>query len=152
LSLKLSKNSGKQGGIGVGRARKFKVSVNGKTYEVVVEELEDFGSGVNKESAGNFSSVSSTQTVVDTPAVSKPVTSTPSASLDGKVLKAPIAGRVVHVKVSEGDSVKKGEIVIVLEAMKMNNDIPSPIDGVVKKILVKEGETVENGQALIEFE
>lgn len=66
-------------------------------------------------------------------------------------LKAPMPGLVLDVRVSEGDSVKKGDPILVLEAMKMENIIKSPADGIVKKIHVKKGIAVEKNQVLINF-
>lgn len=67
----------------------------------------------------------------------------------GGTITAPMPGKVVDVKVSKGDIVKKGSPVVVVEAMKMQNELPSPIDGKVEEIAVKAGDTVESGQKLI---
>ena len=66
-------------------------------------------------------------------------------------IKAPMPGLVLDLRVNEGDSVKKGDPVLVLEAMKMENILKSPADGVVKKINVKKGMPVEKNQVLISF-
>lgn len=66
-------------------------------------------------------------------------------------LKAPMPGLVLDVRISEGDTVKKGDPILVLEAMKMENIIKSPTDGVIKKINVKKGLAVEKNQVLIHF-
>lgn len=66
-------------------------------------------------------------------------------------IKAPMPGLVLDVRVAEGDTVKKGDPILVLEAMKMENIIKSPTDGVVKKINVKKGLAVEKNQVLINF-
>jgi len=68
------------------------------------------------------------------------------------ILSAPIPGKVVEVSVSEGDQVKKGQGLIVLEAMKMENELASPCDGEVKEISAKEGQTVEAGIGLLVVE
>lgn len=67
-------------------------------------------------------------------------------------LDAPMPGLVLGVSVKEGDVVSKGQPVLVLEAMKMENDIKAPTDGAIRAILVSEGEAVQKGQPLIEFE
>lgn len=71
----------------------------------------------------------------------------------GKVnnIKAPMPGLIINLKVNEGDSVKAGDQLLILEAMKMENILKSPGDGVVKKIKVKKGDSVEKNQVLIEF-
>ncbi len=66
-------------------------------------------------------------------------------------IKAPMPGLVLEVRVQEGSSVKKGDPILVLEAMKMENILKSPADGVVKKINVKKGTAVEKNQVLINF-
>ena len=66
-------------------------------------------------------------------------------------IKAPMPGLVIEVRVSAGDQVKKGDPIIVLEAMKMENIIKSPTDGIISKINVKKGVAVEKNQVLIHF-
>jgi biotin carboxyl carrier protein len=72
----------------------------------------------------------------------------------GKVnhVKAPMPGMVLHIQVKEGDDVKKGDALLVLEAMKMENVIKAAGDAKIKKIIAKEKTAVEKGQTLIEFE
>lgn len=76
-----------------------------------------------------------------------------SAANAGKVnnIKAPMPGLIINLKVTEGDTVKTGDQLLILEAMKMENILKSPGDGVVKKIKVKKGDSVEKNQILIEF-
>jgi biotin carboxyl carrier protein len=66
-------------------------------------------------------------------------------------MKAPMPGLVLNVLVQDGQEIKKGDALIVLEAMKMENILKSPADGVVKKVIAKKGSAVEKGQVLIEF-
>ncbi|AFL84295.1 acetyl/propionyl-CoA carboxylase, alpha subunit [Belliella baltica DSM 15883] len=68
-----------------------------------------------------------------------------------KEIKAPMPGLIFDIKVSEGDVVKKGDPVLILEAMKMENIIKSPGDGTVKTIKIKKGDSVEKNQVLIQF-
>ncbi len=68
-----------------------------------------------------------------------------------KEVKAPMPGLIFEIKVSEGDEVKKGDQVLILEAMKMENIIKSPGDGIVKSIKIKKGDSVEKNQVLIQF-
>lgn len=67
-------------------------------------------------------------------------------------IKAPMPGLVLDVRVEEGSVIKKGDVVLVLEAMKMENILKSPSDGVIKKINVKKGMAVEKNQVMISFE
>ncbi|EMR04069.1 biotin/lipoyl-containing protein [Cesiribacter andamanensis] len=66
-------------------------------------------------------------------------------------VKAPMPGLILDIKVSPGDTVKKGDPLLILEAMKMENVLKSPGDGQVQSILVKKGESVEKNQILIQF-
>jgi len=66
-------------------------------------------------------------------------------------MKAPMPGMVLNILVAEGQEVKKGDAIIVLEAMKMENVLKSPTDGIIKKIAVKKGIAVEKNQLLIQF-
>lgn len=75
----------------------------------------------------------------------------PAASVGGKTISAPLPGTITSVNVQVGKSVKKGEVLVVLEAMKMANDIVSEWDGTVKNILVQQGASVNVGDALVEI-
>ncbi len=66
-------------------------------------------------------------------------------------IKAPMPGIILSINVKEGQEVKEGETLLILEAMKMENAIGSPKDGVIKSIFIKSGETVEKGELLIEM-
>lgn len=67
-------------------------------------------------------------------------------------IKSPMPGKVVKINVSEGETVTKGQTVLILSAMKMESEYKSPVDGLVRKIAVSEGEVVEGNQILMEFE
>jgi biotin carboxyl carrier protein len=67
----------------------------------------------------------------------------------GGLLQAPMPGKVIEIKVAVGDSVSKGQALVIIEAMKMQNELTTPIDGVVKEVAVKVGDTTEAGQKLI---
>lgn len=110
--------------------RKFNVTVNGKTYSVDVEEV---GQG-----EGNAPVASA-----PTPA---PVAAKPVAG-DGTPVKAPMPGLILGLAHKDGDTVKKNEKIVVLEAMKMENDINSPADGVITYV-VKKGDNVDTGAVL----
>ncbi len=68
------------------------------------------------------------------------------------VVKAPLSGKIVSLKCKVGDRVKSGDVLLVFEAMKMENDIFSPINGVVREVFVSEGDTVSKGDPLMRIE
>ena len=103
--------------------RKFNVSVNGKSYVVDVEEV---GAG---------------ETVAPVVAAAKP------AAGDGTPVKAPMPGLILGLAHKDGDTVKKNDKIIVLEAMKMENDINAPADGTIT-YAVKKGDNVDTGAIL----
>ncbi|MCQ2609331.1 MAG: acetyl-CoA carboxylase biotin carboxyl carrier protein subunit [Lachnospiraceae bacterium] len=108
-------------------AKRFKITVDGVVHDVVVEE------------SGEVSSVASS------------AVTTSSVSASGKTINAPLQGTLQSFKVKVGDTVKSGDVTCIIEAMKMENDVPSIYDGVVKALLVTEGQKVESNQPLIEI-
>ncbi|MDN5320893.1 MAG: pyruvate carboxylase subunit [Thermococcaceae archaeon] len=124
------------------RGKIIKIYVGGREYEVGVEgvKLEDLTMPAYAPSAAPVQAGAPVATPAPAP-----------AAAGENVVTAPMPGKVLRVLVREGDEVKAGQGLLVLEAMKMENEIPSPRDGVVKKILVKEGDTVDTGQPLIEL-
>ena len=108
----------------------YKVKVNGKTYRVELESIEQ---------------VESDKVTEAKPEAKK---AAPVTTGEGKTVESPIQGSVVNVKASVGQSVKKGDVLIVVEAMKLENDVVSPYDGVVSEILVKKGEGVTAKQPI----
>ena len=72
--------------------------------------------------------------------------------ITGPTIDAPMGGKVVEIKVKPGDTVKKDDVILVYEAMKMENDILSTMNGTVKRVLVKENDVVGTNDPLIEFE
>lgn len=128
--------------------RKFDVKVNGKSYEV---EIEEIGAGYVPvvqqpvtTHAETASSVSAAPTAVQ--AAPKNV-----AAPGGETINAPLPGNILDVKVAAGDSVKSGQILMILEAMKMENEILAPHDGVIASVAVQKGATVGSGDVLASF-
>ncbi|MEC7691027.1 MAG: sodium-extruding oxaloacetate decarboxylase subunit alpha [Pseudomonadota bacterium] len=117
----------------VGQPSSYDVKVDGKVYHVEVAE------------SGTLTSV--------TPAATEraPAQSSAAAPAGGQAINAPLSGNVFKILVSEGDAVSNGDVVIILEAMKMETEIRSAFDGTAGRILVKEGDSVASGQALIEL-
>ena len=105
--------------------KKYKVNVNGTVYEVEIEEM--------------------TGAPAAAPAAA-PVAAAPAG--DGERVAAPMPGNILSVNVAAGDTVKKGQILMILEAMKMENEIMSPCDGKVTSVAVAKGAAVESGTLL----
>jgi len=124
--------------------KKFKVWVDGKEYFVEVE-------GVDEEKA----TVTVNETIPQKGAgVRNKEEQVNSASLAtaGTCIRAPMPGAVVKINCRQGEMVRKGDVLIILEAMKMENEIHSPIDGFIKEICVKEGMTVSSEEVMVIFE
>lgn len=102
----------------------YKIKVNGKTYKVELESVEETASQKVEEAKK------------EEPA--KPMVS----SGVGQKVESPIQGNVVNVKVKVGDKVKKGDILLIIEAMKLENEVVSPFDGEVAEVLVAKGQNV----------
>ncbi|HDP79845.1 MAG TPA: biotin/lipoyl-binding protein [Spirochaetes bacterium] len=122
--------------------RKFNVTVNGATYVVEVEEVS---SGAPVPSARPIAPSS--------PAPSAPGTARPAPSVPagGKTVTAPMPGTILSIAAGLGEVVKKGQVLLVLEAMKMENEIRAGVDGAVASIAVKVGDVVNTGQLMIEL-
>lgn len=128
--------------------RSFRVKVNGELYEVEVEEQN---TGQSEISQAPMAKPQAPQ--VPSPAPAAPVTAVkeaaPKAAGSGQKITAPLPGTILDLKVASGAQVKAGQVVAVLEAMKMENEIVSPADGVVQEILVHRGSTVSSGDVLM---
>lgn len=112
--------------------KKYRVNVNGSLYEVEIEEMEAPAAGAAAPAA------------VQAPAAPK----APAAPAGGQQIKAPMPGTILDVRVQAGQAVKKGQVLVILEAMKMENEIQAPCDGTVGSVNVRKGDSVET-QALI---
>jgi len=134
--------------------RKFNVRVNGKSYEVEVEELNSSESTqtvapVHKHVQQPVQQPAQKVEQVPVKKIETPKPAETHVSSGNNVVKAPLPGVVVDITVSEGARVSKGQKLLVIEAMKMENEILSDYDGVVEKILVKKGDNVDGDQDLI---
>ena len=122
---------------------KLRIAIEGKTYEVEVEVDED--SGLDPSASGT----AHVQSSVLPPAVK---VNTSSGLDESKVSRSPVAGLVVRVHVEEGQEVQARELLMVLEAMKMETNITAPSAGKIASIKVTQGDSVQSGQIVVEFE
>lgn len=136
----------------------FKVNVDGQDYKVRVEEI----TGPTNDGSGPVAKAEPVKTVISSLEKSAPegkridnslkeeLKDKPKpAAAGGFIVKAPMPGSVIEVMVKEGDTVSDGDVLLVLEAMKMENELTAQQAGTVAEILIKKGDTVNSGDPLI---
>ncbi|MDR0763945.1 MAG: biotin/lipoyl-binding protein [Bacteroidales bacterium] len=126
------------------------IEVNGTPYEVTVDK--EIKQPVTVVSPAALAAASTKPVVNTTPIPDVSNIKPSSASLGSGDIKSPLPGTVINILVKEGDAVKKGQKVMVLEAMKMENNIDAEMDGVVKSIKVRQGDAVMEGDTLLIIE
>ena len=109
--------------------KKYRVTVNGTAYEIQLEELTGAAPAASAPAAA-------------------PAPAPAAASAGGEQVTSPMPGTILDVKVSQGAAVKKGDVLMILEAMKMENEIMCPSDGTVASVNASKGATVESGTLL----
>ena len=112
--------------------KKYRVNVNGTQYDITLEVLEGEAAAAPALKAA--------------PAPAAPKAAAPAG---GTTVSAPMPGTILSVNVKPGQAVKKGEILVMLEAMKMENEIMAPADGTVSAVNVTKGQSVQSGDALV---
>ena len=127
------KNEAKKEASTVAGGNEYTVKVNGKNYAVKLDG--------DKKATVNGKAYDI--------AVSEGISAAPTASGDGKPVEAPLPGNILRICVSEGDSVAEGDVILVVEAMKMETEIKAPEAGTVQSILVAQGDKVQTGQTLV---
>ena len=118
---------------GVLKMKKYNVTVNGTAYEITLEVVD-------------AADVKAAPAPAAAPAA--PVAAPAAAPAGGETVNAPMPGNILAVNVQNGASVKKGDVLMILEAMKMENEIMSPCDGTIASVNVSKGSTVETGEVL----
>lgn len=108
--------------------KKYRVNVNGTVFEVEIEEMTGAPAA---------------------PAVAAAAPAAPAAPAGGEKITAPMPGTILAVNVTSGSAVKKGDVLMILEAMKMENEIMAPADGTVSQVYAAEGAAVNTGDPLI---
>ena len=142
--------------------KEYKYTIDGNKYDVAINEVGETTAKVTVN--GTEYTVEWEKPVEEKPVVKvQPAAAKPAAALaaaptpaaapvSGNAIKTPLPGVIIDVKVNVGDTVKKGDTVVVLEAMKMENNINADRDGKVVAIQVAKGDTVADGAALIVLE
>ena len=123
--------------------RRFNVTVNGVSYDVVVEEV---GATASAPAAPVAAPVAAPAPAAAHAPAAAPA---PAGNAGAVIVKAPMPGTIMKVNVAPGQSVKKGDVLCVLEAMKMENDISAPQDGVVASVNVQKGASVQGEDVLV---
>lgn len=125
--------------------RHFRLIWNGKVYEFDAEEI-----GGSEPVVTSVSNVTAAEPVVQTkaPAEVVPASSPAVSSSSGSEVLAPLAGRIFDIVVKPGDSVQEGDVVVVMDAMKMEVPVYAVSDGVIKSIEVKKGDLMETDQVI----
>ena len=111
--------------------RKYRVTVNGTVYEVELEEI-----------------TGAVPAAAPAPAAEKPAPAPAAPAGEGERITSPMPGTILSVNVTPGQSVRKGDVLMILEAMKMENEIMCPRDGVVASVQAAKGAAVESGTLL----
>ncbi|MFN3373538.1 MAG: biotin/lipoyl-containing protein [Chloroflexus sp.] len=141
--------------------RRYQLTINGKTYTVDIGEVSSDRFAVQLDGrefevqlneSGEIGEIAPRAAPVALPAPPAPAAPPPTAAAAGdNLIRAPMPGTILQIVAQPGAKVKRGQPIIVLEAMKMNNSIGAPRDGVVAAILVKTGQSVGYGEPLAQL-
>ena len=124
---------------------KYKVTLNNRVYEVEVEE----GSAMLVDEYALAAPAAPAPVAPAAPAAAPAPAAAAAPLAAGEAVKSPMPGNILKINVAQGQSVKEGDTLIVLEAMKMENDVVAPRDGTVAQIVVTKGAVVETGSPLV---
>ena len=122
--------------------KNYRITVNGTSYDVTVEELA--GGAAAPVAAAPAPVAVSAPTAAPAPAAP----AAPAGGAGSIKVSSPMPGKILAVKANVGDSVKKGQVILILEAMKMENEVVAPEDGTIASIDVTVGAMVESGDTL----
>lgn len=130
--------------------RKFMINVNGKSYEVEVEEIRDgVAAAPVVQAAPRAAAPAPAPAAPKAAPAPKPAAAPAAVPAGASTVTAPMPGTILSINVKVGDTVKKGQVLCILEAMKMENEIMAGNDGTVASVAVSQGDSVSTGQVLI---
>lgn len=121
--------------------KKYTITVNGTAYEV---EVEDMGGA-----AATAPKAAPAPAAAPAPKAAAPAPAAKPVAAGSATISAPMPGKVLEVKVKAGDAVKSGDVLMILEAMKMQNEIMAPADGTISDVRISAGQTVGTGDVMI---
>ena len=124
---------------------KYEIKFNGRTYEVEVELAEPMNVGT----FNTYIPAAPAAVPAAAPAVPEAAPAAPAVTGEGEAVTAPMPGNILKVNVTAGQAVKEGDVLCILEAMKMENEIMAPKDGTVTQVAVTKGATVDTGAVLV---
>ena len=130
---------------------KLQISIDGKTYETEVEVLED-DAMPRQPSYGQYQPLHATVQPSPVASVQTPLAETRESAGEDKLCRSPVTGVVIKVNVESGQQIQANELIMVLEAMKMETNVTAPNAGTVKNVRVAEGGSVKLNQVVVEFE
>lgn len=142
--------------------RKYQFTIRGNKYEVEIQNIEDNIADIEVNGSKYQVEIHHELKTSKTPKLTRPKvvpsteaniskTSNPSERKGGGGIKAPLPGTILEMKVKEGDVVKFGDTILIMEAMKMENNITADKEGKIEKLLVKAGDSVLEGDLLVEI-
>ena len=126
---------------------KYKITLKGRTYEVEVEHGEAMLLDEYEAVAPIPSAPAAAPAAAAVPAAAPAAPAGPVAS--GTKVESPLPGNILDIRVSVGQAVKAGDVLIIIEAMKMENEVAAPCDGVVKQVVTSKGAVVSTGDTLL---
>ena len=128
---------------------KYKITLNGRTYEVEVEAGKAMLLDEYEAIAPTAPAAAAAAPAAAAPAAAPAAPAAPAVTGAGDAVNAPLPGTILKVNIQNGQAVKEGDVLVVLEAMKMENEILAPKNGTVTQVLVSKGSTVDTGAPMV---
>ena len=128
--------------------KRFQITVNGKAYDVAVEEVAGTAPVAAPAPAPVAAPVPAAPAPAPAPAAAPAPAPAAPVNAEGTKVSAPMPGNILDVRVNQGQAVKSGDVLVILEAMKMENEILAPCDGTIAALPVKKGDTVNSNDLI----